>query len=353
MQVGALTPSIVATDLVAAGRPDATDGAARPAAATDAAASTAVPADAAPATDAAPVRAGLTNWDPQLNGQVADAQQALEFLDQAASQLQGLKASLSGKLAGQPVGDQRLAASLRQFAQTWSRRAQATGGSLGPQLDYSSPAPAVQRFTVRGLSLGNLQSGSSETLTLSVAGGARGPMSVQIDPGMSGDEIVQRFNQALAPANIGVDVDQDGNLRFSVAEGAWPRVRDTLSIRGEGQRFPSGQPVRPKTDAEPAAVQPETWSAADTDRLRRTLAQVTQALDRVRQAQQTINRALAAATACIGNSNNAAAIPATAYAQDFASAISQPGFAAFTPVTAALSGISRDRVLSLLALSQS
>jgi hypothetical protein len=352
MQVGALTPSTVVADLAAAAaRADATDAAARPAAATDGATTAAAPADAVPAADAAPVRAGLTNWDPHVNGQVADAQQALEFLDQAASQLQGLKAALSGKLAGQAVGDQRLAASLRQFAQTWSRRAQATGGSLGPQLDYSSPAPAVQRFTVRGLSLGNLQSGSSETLTLSVAG-ARGPMSVQIDPGMSGDEIVQRFNQALAPANIGVDVDQDGNLRFSVAEDAWPRVRDTLSIRGGGQRFPSGQPVRPKTDAEPPAVQPDTWSAGETERLRRTLAQVTQALDRVRQAQQSINQALAAATACIGNANNAAAIPAIAYAQDFAAAISQPGFAAFTPVTAALSGISRDRVLSLLALSQ-
>jgi hypothetical protein len=344
MQIVALTPSGIAADRPAApARAPGVDDAAMAAAA----------ADSAPAPAAAPVRAGLTNWDPQLNGQVADAQQALAFLDQAATQLQGLKADLSGKLAGRPVSDDQLSAGLRQFAATWSKRAQATGGSVGPQLDYSSPAPAVQRFTVRGLTLRNLQAGDAETLTFSVAGAGRGAMSVQVDPGLSDDQIVQRFNQALAPANIGVGVDDGGSLVFSVAEDAWPRVRDTLAVRGGGQRFPSGQPVRVKTDAEPAAVQPEAWQAGETERLRRTLQQVVQALDRVHNAQDAIDRALAAATACIGDSTGAdAAVPAASYAQDFATAISQPGFAAFTPVTAALTGISRDRVLSLLALSQ-
>jgi hypothetical protein len=344
MQIAALTPSGIAADRTAAssrasGIDDATPTAAAP--------------DDSSAPAAAPVRAGLTGWDPQLNGQVADAQQALQFLDQTAAQLQGLKAELSGKLAGRASSDSQLSTRLRQFAQNWATRAQATGGSLGPQLDYSSPAPAVQRFTVRGLSMARVQQGERETLTFSVAGTGRAAMSVQLDPGMSDKQIVQRFNQALAPANISVAADDSGNLVFSVAEDAWPRVRDSLSVRGGGQRFPSGQPVRVKTDAEPAAVQPDGWGTGDTDSLRRTLQQVVQALDRVRNAQQAINQALAAATACIGNSAGAdPTIPAAAYAQDFAAAISQPGFAAFTPVTAALTGVSRDRVLSLLALSQ-
>ena len=92
------------------------------------------PATAAPVVRVvAPARGGLSAWDPQLHGQLADAQQALSFLDQAASQLQGLKADLSGKLAGRAVPDGDISARLKEFAATWKQRSRSTGGSLGPQ----------------------------------------------------------------------------------------------------------------------------------------------------------------------------------------------------------------------------
>jgi hypothetical protein len=351
MEIAALNATGVATDPAAFVR---SSGAAASVAPTPAQAQ-------APDTPVAPAaisgRAGLTAWDPQLQGQLADAQQALQFLDAAASQLQGLKADLSGKLAGRAVPDGDISARLKEFAATWKQRSRSTGGSLGPQLDFSSPAPAAQRFTVRGLNLRSLQSGDTESLSLSVGGAGRAAMTVRIDAGLTADQIVQRFNQALAPANITVAADDSGALVFSVAESAWPSVRDTLTIRGGGQRFPSGQPVRVKTDAEPAAVQPDTWHAGDAESLRQALRQVVQALDGVQQARRSVSQALATATAAASQSAaaasaDAAGAQAPTFAEEFAAAISQPGFAAFTPVTAALTGISRDRVLSLLALSQ-
>jgi hypothetical protein len=300
---------------------------------------------------AAPARGGLSSWDPQLQGRLADAQQALSFLDQAAAQLQGLKADLSGRLAGRAVPDAQIASKLRQFAAAWSKRTQATGASLSPQLQLEQPA--TQRFTVRGLNLASLQAGDRETLTFTLGAGSAA-MTVQLEPGLSDDEIVQRFARALTPAGIGVAAGDDGSLVFSTTESAWPAVRDALAIRGDGIRFAAGQSQRVKTDAEPAAVRPEGWQAGDADHLRRTLQQVVQALDRVREARDNVSHALAAmSTGARDSPPPADPTGAPALVDSFVAAIDQPGFAAFTPVTAALSGISRDRVLSLLALGLS
>jgi len=307
------------------------------------------PATAAPVVRvAAPSRGGLSAWDPQFHGQLADAQRALSFLEQAASQLQGLKADLSGRLAGRAVSDAQLGSTLRQFASTWSRRAQDAGASLSPRLDYEQPA--TQRFTVRGLSLASLRGGDRETLAFALGAG-RAPMTVQLEPGLADDEIVQRFSQALAPAGIDVAAGDGDALVFSTAESAWPSVRDALAVRGGGIRFAAGQTVRVRADAEPAAVQPETWQAGDAEQLRRTLQQIVQALERVRVARENVSRALAAMSSGV-HDPPPLADPASAptLVGAFVAAIGQPGFASFSPVTAALSGISRDRVLSLLAL---
>jgi len=307
------------------------------------------PATAAPVVRvAAPSRGGLTAWDPQLHGQLADAQQALSFLDQAASQLQGLKADLSGRLAGRGVSDAQVGSKLRQFAAAWSRRAQDAGGSLSPSLEFEQPA--MQRFTVRGLNLASLRGGERETLALSVGAG-RAPMTVELEHGLADDEIVQRFERALAPSGIGVAAGDDGALVFSAAESEWPAVRDALAIRGGGIRFAGGQAMRLRADAEPSAVQPESWQAGDAEQLRRTLQQIVQALERVRIAREKVSHALATMSAGVhGPPKVADPASATTLVGAFVAAIGQPGFASFSPVTAALSGISRDRVLSLLAL---
>ncbi|MDB5934334.1 MAG: hypothetical protein JWQ01_1678 [Massilia sp.] len=85
----------------------------------------------------APLRQrGLSNWDTGLQREVAGAQQALDFLGQGASQLQGLKGDLSAALALRPLREGQLEARVRQFGDTWQQRAALSGGTL------DGPAPA-------------------------------------------------------------------------------------------------------------------------------------------------------------------------------------------------------------------
>ncbi len=299
---------------------------------------------------AAPLRRGLRNWDPKLNADLSNAQRTLEFLDQSAARLQGLKLELSAKLTGRLQQNGTLQHKVRQFDDHWQQRLAATGGSLDSQLAYDGAAAPSQRFTVRGLTLQTLQSGARETLTFSL--GAGQPLhSVIVEPGLSEEALVQRFDNALAPAQIRVAKGDGGALVFSVAESAWSAVRDTLAIKGDGMRFPTGQFNRARTDAEPPALQPETWQISDVESLRKTLQQVVQALAHVRQAREAVNRALndAASRAHAAQSQESAAV-ITKLTQDFLGISTQPEYQIFSSVVAAVVGISRSRVLSLLAL---
>ncbi len=100
---------------------------------------------AASTPPAAPLRQrGLSNWDTGLQRQVAGAQQALDFLGQGASQLQGLKGDLSAALALRPLREGQLDARMRQFGDTWQQRTPLSGGTLDGQLAFgngSSGAP--------------------------------------------------------------------------------------------------------------------------------------------------------------------------------------------------------------------
>lgn len=299
---------------------------------------------------AASLRHGLRNWDQQLNADLSNAQRALDFLDQSAAHLQSIKLDLSAKLAGRLQQSGALQRKLRQFDNLWQQRQSATGGSLDSQLAYDSGATPVQRFTVRGLVMQTLQTGAKETLTFSV--GAGQPLrSVIIEPGLSEDALVQRFDQALAPAQIRVGKGDGGALVFSVAQASWSALRDTLAIKGDGMRFPTGQLNRVRIDAEPAVVQPETWQIDDAESIRQTLQKVVRAINHVRQAREAVSRALNEATA---RASAAQAIDSNAavakLAQDFLSTAVQPDYQTFTSVVSAVMGVSRSRVLSLLML---
>lgn len=300
-----------------------------------------------------PLRRGLTNWDQQLNRQLADAQQAMQFLEQSASQLEGLKSDISAKIAGRQMSEGQVTGKLHRFANTWRQRQDASGGSLDAQLRFSSPAPANQAFSIRGLNMRTLQSGGKETLTFAAGGTGQALRSVNIDPALSEDEIVQRFDQALAPANIRVSKGDTGSLIFNVPESAWPATRDSIAIKGDGIRFPTGQFNRVKAEPETPALEPDAWHAQDVQALRQTLQQVIRALDRIKQSQEVVSRALAEAASRVDAAQPLEdAADAAVLAQGFASVSEQPGYQLFSSTVAALLGISRDRVLSLLRLGQ-
>ncbi len=305
--------------------------------------------DSAPQKAAAPLRRGLSTWDHQLQGDIASAQQALDFLEQSASQLQALKSELAAKLASHQGRDGQVEARVRQFSHTWRQRHESSGGNLDSQLSYSNPAN--QRFSIRGLNLANLQAGGKEVLAFSVGGASQTLRSVSIEPGMAAGEIVQRFDQALAPANIRVGLNQNGTLIFSTPEASWAGVRDTLAVRGSGIRFPTGQMNRVKTDEEPAVITPEGWSTADSEALRQTLQQVVQALAQVQQARDNVSRALAGAASRADDAQPVdIGVGMETLAQNFITKTNEPSYDSLLSVSSALVGISRERVLSLLAL---
>ena len=304
---------------------------------------------------APPLRRGLSSFDHQLQGEISSAQQALDFLEQSTSQLQALKSELAAKLASQAQAGRegQVEARVRQFSNTWKERSNASGGTLDSQLDYTSPEPATQRFSIRGLNMANLQAGGKEVLAFSVGGSNQALRSVNIEPGLSQEEIVLRFDQALAPDKIRVGMKDDGTLVFSTPEGSWTAVRDTLAVRGNGLRFPTGQLSRVKTDEEPAAIAPDNWTTDDTSALRHTLQQVIAALALVQRAKETVTRALAQASNRVDSAQPgdvASGVGMDQLAQNFTETATEPGYKSLLSITSALAGISRERVLSLLSL---
>jgi len=313
-------------------------------------AATSTPVNPTP-TSAAPLRRGLSNWDSPLQDEISSAQQALDFLEQSAAQLRGLKADLSAKLAArQQRSDGTIEARVRQFNSTWRNRQQASGGSIDPRLGFSRKS-STQRFTVRGMSLANLRTGGKEVLAVSV-GGNQGVRSVILDAGMTDDEIAQRFNDALSPAGVQVSVGDDGNLEFATAESNFASVRDSFAVQGGGIRFPSGQLNRVKVEAEAPTIDPENWQTGDTDSLRSTLQQVLAALSQVEQAIGNVHSQLNQASTRVASAAPAGATTAgmTQAAQHFVNTTVQPGYQSLLSITSALAGISRDRVVALLNL---
>lgn len=340
-------------------RPSTTGHAARPTANPGANPAESALADAGPALEQsagtsaapAPLRRGLSNIDAPLQNDVSGAQQAIDFLEQSAAQLRALKSDIAAKLATRQMRDGQIEQRVRQFTDTWRSRPQASGGTLDAQLNYSNE-PAVQRFSVRGMTLANLRNGARETLAIALGGGTNGLRSVHLAPGLSDAEIVARFDQALAPAGVRVSVNKDGELVFSAPESAWPALRESLAVQGGGIRFPAGQLNRLKAEAETPVVMPENWGASDIEAMRATLQQVTQALAHVEAALSKVRQELAmAAQRAKIDLPEIEVAGMGQMAEVFANVANEPGYGALVSLTSALVGINRDRVVSLLRLS--
>ncbi|NHQ93924.1 hypothetical protein GYK42_26520 [Janthinobacterium lividum] len=265
--------------------------------------------------------------------------------------MQALKSELAAKLAARQGREGQVEARVRQFSNTWRQRASASGGTLDAQLAYTSPQAAQQNFSIRGLTMASLQEGPQEVLAFSVGGANQSLRSVNIEPGLSANEIVSRFDRALMPSGIGVKLGENGELVFSTQEAAWANVRDSLSVRGSGIRYPTGQMSRVRTDAEPAAIAPEEWSTGDVEALRATLQQVVQALAQLQAARSSVSLALAQATGRVARAQPVQVnVSMDALAENFTQKASEPGYESLLAISSALVGISRERVVALLGL---
>ena len=299
----------------------------------------------APAT-VAPLRSngGAAKIAGGLQDQVARAQQALDYLDRVATQLETLKGELTAKLAGTRAGSRlQLEVHARQLAQTLSARKKDGGGGIDDNLNYST-TPAVQRFRIRGLDIAGIKKSAPQTISFSV-GGAGGPqMSVNVEPDQSSAQVARALDRALAPMGVHASLDENGELVFTTPESNWSSVKDSIAVSGRG---------RVTTDDMPANLAPQLWNVSaetgNADALRQSLREVVQALERVHRSQAAASAALQAASAQV---SDAAAPPPdmTIAVDDFGKVAASTDYESLIALTSALVGVSRDRVLALLGL---
>ena len=311
----------------------------------DDAAAKSAKADGAPA----PLRSNSAAVSGALQDSVARAQQALDYLDRVATQLESLKGEISAKLAsashGQrsaarsQAGSQQIDSAARQLATTLAARKSSGGGGIDANLNFDGQ-PAQQRFRIRNLDIDTLQQSAPTTVAFSI-GGAGGPqLAASITGDQSSEEVARAIDRAVAPLGVRAGLDK-GSLVFSTAEAEWPAVRDSIAVSGRG---------RVATEEVTPALAPQQWPAsAESDALRQSLREVVQALERVRHSQSAASNALSSASVRV----SAASTPPPEVemaTDDFASAAQSTNYDSLVALSSALVGVSRERVLALLGL---
>jgi len=288
----------------------------------------------------AALRRSRANWDTRLQSHVASAQQARDYLDRVASQLESVKAALSAKISGMKTGARDLESRARQLSATIAARTSQAGGSVDAQLSFSDGEPAQQRFRITGLDTAMLQAAAPVSLAFSV-GGAGGPqLSAAFEPDMTPAQIVGRLDRTLAPVGVRAGLDGQGRIEFTTAEGNWPAVRDSIAISGRG---------RVATETVAPDVKLQDLGSGNADALRQSLREVVQALERVRRSQDAASAALSAATLRAAQPELSPEDLAMT-AQDFASTAASHDYESLLAITSALVGVSRERVLALLGM---
>jgi hypothetical protein len=311
----------------------------------------------------------IDDFDSLLHDRISGAQQALEFLDRLGAELQALRDSISRRLAqtrsGAAIADSSadttvdssaLDAQIQRLNACWLERPVATAGTLSGGLEYSASGEAPLTFVVRGLDLESLRAKeSAEILNFSVGGkGQRPGASVAIEPGLSNAVLVHRFDRALAPSGIRATQDAQGVLTFSVPESAWPTVRDTLAVMGEGHRFSTGRFNRVRSIAAAPVLRSEEWRCGDVAGLRSTRQEVFKAQGVVRQARQVVARGLGEAGARLGaqaaaRARQAEAVWCAEFTGTVAVAAERSDYLALASFAPALMGIDRQRVMTVLS----
>lgn len=287
---------------------------------------------------AALLKRGLSNWDVSLQGNVARAQQAIDYLQRVEAELEAVKAALSAKLAGHGREAADLEAKMRSLQKSLASRATKGGGGVDAQLEFEDGQPARQSFRITGLEASTIQAAAPLNLALSVgAGGSQ--VTASFDADMDAEQIAAQFDRALAPVNVRAQL-QDGRLVFSTDEANWPAVKDSIILAGRGRA--STETVQPDLNL-------QNVDSGNTDALRQSLREVVQALERVRRSQSAASAALSEATAKTVQPE----IDPQAYmlsAQDFGTVAASHDYQSLVAITSALSGVSRERVLALLGL---
>lgn len=291
---------------------------------------------------------GLAGLSAGWQRQVAGAQQGLAYLDRLAQGLADVKTGLSRTLALGTDAPTALRQQRDAVAALWDQRQAATSGALDNQGTWVADGLARRKFQIRGLDQSSLQSPEREALSFSVPG-VRQPLTLLLGGERSADQAVRALDSALAPADLQTQVGDDGTVWVSVAEDRWPALRDGLTVRGGGQRFPAGQPTRPRLDAQPDILQARAWRLETPADQRATLQAVVRAQAWVQQQSDQLRGRLASWADALPATTPEDGTQALATADQTARQLGDSaGFGAWTTLLPALGTLRRERVEAVL-----
>lgn len=298
-----------------------------------------------------PAAAGDVAREPGAQQRVGALQQGLAYAQKLDTSLQQLKSGLSLTLARNlPASALDLQARVDGIGRLWQAREGEAAGQIDARLQAVPEGRVPQReFSLRGLDGNSLAAAGAETLRLTLPGQGRA-LSIHLD-GQGLDSHLRAVTQGLAGLGVQTRAQADGGVVLAVSETRWPTLRDGLQLRGDGRRFPSGQPVRAVLDAKPDALQPASWQVEGAEAQRASLARVVQAQQQLGQARQALGQRLEAASAAAPAPNAAEAATVARLARHFAEAgqgapLDYEQLSALLP---AVSGVHRARVDQLLA----
>lgn len=236
--------------------------------------------DKAPRQQAGHARSG---YSLQLNRQLTSIQSADSYLADLAKRLDQLKLTLSRQLANPQANEQpELRKNIAALSRVLAERSARSGGSLDGNLKLSLNEPARTRFRLPGLdSIDALQAAGNETLIIKAGRRQSEPAVVVLDESLHPEQILRRFNNALAPAGIRSELNADGQLVFTSRDTDWQRLRAGVTVQGEGGLFEAERFTELQPEEEAVLKIGEDTSLHTIDQQRSMLDKVVKVLDRI------------------------------------------------------------------------
>lgn len=281
----------------------------------------------------------------ELNTQVSALQLIVQFVAACRESLGEIRLVAGDLLTGQNEARERGRNRLAGFVELWKQRVARTAGSLDPQLQIVEPWSSRQNFVIHGLERVAQLSGLEETVFLSTQSSISAALSLGGPSAEAG--ALQRLELALAPLGIRALAHQ-GKLQFSINEAQWPALQNHLKVRGEGRRFPTGQPVPVRVEPIQHIAPPESWRLDELADVRTTL-QLALLMDQLlEKAGATAARQLALLDASL-EPGNAAMQRAQRFAHAFGTQLADGGeYASLTELVPAFTHVDRRRTRTLL-----
>lgn len=215
-------------------------------------------------------------YNIQLNQQLTSVQKADSYLSRIENQLLQLRHTINGSAGRDSSAINEQA---NELSTLLSRREKLSGGTVDRQMNAVLEGSTKVKFSMRGVDA-MLQNEESETLIFSLGGPKRELAAVHIEEDSSANQILRTLNLALGRFNVHGQMEKQ-QVVFSADEAQWPRLRDHLSARGEGHRYPEGQFFPVKLVAEPTLEDTVNEIVAAPATARKKAADFQQALDQV------------------------------------------------------------------------